>query len=96
MTFEEAATLMGLERYDPVYNVPAPSNEMEDTLAVYFNAEDEWFLRNIPPSCAIDVRTSLRCDFSAMQEKRLLYGLDVPGNAGGGFSNCASGSKHYW
>lgn len=58
---------------------------MEDLLAVEIDAEDDWDLRDIVPSGAIDIRTSLHGDFSAIQEKSRLCGLDVPANTGGVF-----------
>lgn len=54
---------------------------MEDPIAVDVVVDENWNLRDIPPSGAIDIRSSLYDDLSAFQEKCRLYGLNLPTNA---------------
>lgn len=74
VSFDEAATLMQLEGINLVNDLPPPSNDMRDPLAVDVNAEDDWDFQDIPASGAIDVQFSLPGNFSAIQEKFHLYG----------------------
>lgn len=85
VTFDGAAELLGLERDDRIDGVPAPTNVMEDLLAVEVDVGDDRDLQDIPRSGAIDVRSSLRGEFLAIQEKCRLFGLNGPVNAGGVF-----------
>lgn len=65
--FEEVAVLMQLGGDDRVNVVIPPTNDMEDFVAVQFDAEEDWDLRDISPSHATDVQSSLPSDFSAIQ-----------------------------
>lgn len=66
-----------------VYDLPPPTNNMEDPLAVDVEEEDELDLWDMLPYGAIDFRSILLGDFSAIQEKVRLHCLDVLANAGG-------------
>lgn len=94
-TFDEEATLLLLDGENPVHDVPLPSNNSDDLLAVEVNAEDDWALWEIPPPGAIDIRSSLSGDSSAIGKKCPLYSLGMHATAG-----CLSDSflwyGHYW
>lgn len=68
---------------------------MEDLLAVDVIAEDDGDLRNIPPSGAIGVWSSLGRKVSAIPEKSHLFGLQCPLPLKGSFE-LHFGSQHYW
>lgn len=72
VTFNEAPVLVRIEQDDCVNNVPPRTNDMEDQLSVDVSDEDDWNLRDILHYSAIDIRPSLRGDFSAIQ-KKVLY-----------------------
>lgn len=60
---------MQLEEDDRVEDVPPPTNDMQDLLAVDVDAKNEWDLWDISPCSGIDAKSSLRGNFLAIEEK---------------------------
>lgn len=85
VVFDETAAQMRLERDGRVDIVSLLTNDMDNLLAVEVDVKDESDLQDIPPSGAIDVRSSLGGNFSVIQERCCLYGLDGPTDAGMSF-----------
>lgn len=81
VTLDEAAALRRLERDDSFDEVPPPTNDIEDLLAVNVDVEEYLDLWDSLPFGPIHVWLILPGDFSEMQGKVCLYVLEVPGNA---------------
>lgn len=92
----KAAVLMQYEEDDRVDHVPPPTSNMEDRLAVDVSVEDDTDPRDVQPSSAMDVRSSLRGNVSVIPKKCRFYRLRRSTNAYIVFPNAPRGLNTIW